>query len=502
MIPNLIQSLINQDIVPEGSKRSFQPGQIFNGKIVKLFPNQIAEVQVVNQKLVAKLEVALTAETRYWFQVLPGEGKIHLKVMAPDVPTQQEPSLTGLIKGLNLPNTKETADLIKFFMKEQLPMSKETVHSALQILPNGQKSDADFAALKEIISRNLPMTKDVFSGIQSNFKHEPLHQLISDLRTKLVELPLQSKGEASHQPAQEMKPKGGEPPLTTRNEPVSQLIQDAKAKVLDLLSAGKNEPVQNHLSNNVRTELLAPAQINRHEPLLTLLNTFTLPEQDGANEATRWENSKWVADYIKGMANKIGIGYENEVTKWMGEGKQTDLQKLDVLKAALIRFISEESNLSLKESSQRLLDKITGIQLLSHDATPLQQYVLQVPLSFWNKTTDLTIQWSGRKKENGQIDSDYCRILFYLELEFLDEVVVDLQIQNRIMNIRVINDTEHIKLIAAPYMDSLKENLDVLGYKLSNITFQTTEDQSKAAANKPLNPYHQRANYNGVDIRI
>ena len=27
------------------------------------------------------------------------------------------------------------------------------------------------------------------------------------------------------------------------------------------------------------------------------------------------------------------------------------------------------------------------------------------------------MQWSGRKKENGQIDPSFCRVLFYLELE-------------------------------------------------------------------------------------
>ena len=56
---NILSKLLtgmNSDTSSIHSKMSFQPGQILNGKIIKLFPNGIASLQVGSQKMVAKLE--------------------------------------------------------------------------------------------------------------------------------------------------------------------------------------------------------------------------------------------------------------------------------------------------------------------------------------------------------------------------------------------------------------------------------------------------------------
>ena len=43
---------------------------------------------------------------------------------------------------------------------------------------------------------------------------------------------------------------------------------------------------------------------------------------------------------------------------------------------------------------------------------------MQVPLEFFGKRIDSTLQWNGRMKEDGKIDPDFARILFYLDLGF------------------------------------------------------------------------------------
>src|SRR3954468_14275932 len=81
IINNLMAGLLKEGARSELKTSSFQPGQILNGKIIKLFPNGIASLQVGSQKVVAQLEASLEANEKYWFQVQPGEGKVRLKVI-------------------------------------------------------------------------------------------------------------------------------------------------------------------------------------------------------------------------------------------------------------------------------------------------------------------------------------------------------------------------------------------------------------------------------------
>jgi hypothetical protein len=127
---------------------------------------------------------------------------------------------------------------------------------------------------------------------------------------------------------------------------------------------------------------------------------------------------------------------------------------------------------------------------------------MQVPISLWSKTADLTIQWSGRKTEDGKIDPGYCRVLFYLDLENLKETIVDMVVQNRVLSVRIINENTNLKELASPFAQMLKNQLMDMDYRLSSISFEAPRPaggtRNMTAANK-LNP---QARYKGVDIRI
>ena len=75
MNSNIISELYQERNRPQPKALTFKPGQILNGKILKLFPNSVATLQVGSQKVVAQLEASLEANEKYWFQVQSGEGK-------------------------------------------------------------------------------------------------------------------------------------------------------------------------------------------------------------------------------------------------------------------------------------------------------------------------------------------------------------------------------------------------------------------------------------------
>lgn len=128
----------------------------------------------------------------------------------------------------------------------------------------------------------------------------------------------------------------------------------------------------------------------------------------------------------------------------------------------------------------------------------------QLPIPFWNQTKDLTISWTGKKDKKGKIDADQCRILFYLDFETIGMTTVDMQVQNRMIHVKIINKTDQLKNVSQPYIQNLKDNLEKLDYQLSHITF--TKPSKGDSTTKPTEPslssivlLNERV---GVDIRI
>src|SRR5699024_5292306 len=58
-------------------------GQIVQGKILKLFPNNRAQIQIGSQTLVAEITTALEVGNKYFFQVQHKKDQlVHLKVLS------------------------------------------------------------------------------------------------------------------------------------------------------------------------------------------------------------------------------------------------------------------------------------------------------------------------------------------------------------------------------------------------------------------------------------
>ncbi|GIN61510.1 hypothetical protein J27TS8_15030 [Robertmurraya siralis] len=582
MISNFIQSLQKQQNV-RVQTNTFQPGQIIYGRIGKLFPNQTAEVQVGSQKMIAKLEVPLSSGGKYWFQIHSNDGRIHLKVLPiDDSGGHDQHPIISLLKQLGLSETNEHKELIQLLLKEKLPITKELAQAAVRLLQEHEREPARLEVLKEMMSRQLPLTKEVFNSVLATVKNEPMHQLMDVLRANLSSSAQITKdGQQLLRLLEEMVQTGREKVAEratahlfkewfnssgiTSSRTAFSLLQKlsivdnreerellilAANKLIDkagVTSIGNNERsrIEDALRQNQTglTAILVKSALAREmdNGMLTLKQIVSLFSSDGkfpqtmpffqqlldnptnipekvpfqfakeemmmvqkiANDAheelIKLDSGKNVADMLRSLIGKIGFDYESKYALSMFD-KTGDVQKLDVLKALLLRFVNGEQSGTAKGEAEQLLYKITGVQLSSQEVSPLNHYVMQVPLSFWEKKTDLTVQWSGRKKENGEIDPAFCRVLFYLELDHLNELIVDMQIQNRIMNMTIINDTEKIKVSAEPFIDSLKENLHHLGFTLTSISFrQTVEDVPRI---KKKEQQYQSSSYSGVDIRI
>ncbi|RFU63298.1 hypothetical protein [Peribacillus glennii] len=216
---------------------------------------------------------------------------------------------------------------------------------------------------------------------------------------------------------------------------------------------------------------------------------------------------KTFAGFLKEMAKMLGVNLEHFLANAGRMETGIPEEHLQTLKPMLMKLLAENQHSSIKESAEQILNRITAQQLLSQDSGPIQNIFMQIPFAISGFQTDLTLQWSGRKKSDGTIDPNFCRVLFYLDLEQMQQTVIDLQIQNRVIKVSVINENHALlEKLSQPFYKTLKTNLEDMDYKLSTVVFESeaTVDAKRAslaeghgravrAGNKP---------YSGVDIRI
>jgi hypothetical protein len=437
---NILSKLLtgmNSDTSSIHSKMTFQPGQILNGKIIKLFPNGIASLQVGSQKMVAQLEASLDVKHRYWFQVQPGDGKVKLKVIGivPESRSSQDGTpITGLMNELSISTKDVKEETIRFFLKEQLPINKEIIQSSAGFLKESNSLQDGHETIKLILQRQLPMTKETFHAILSALDDQAsITHLMNRLSDTLQKGPLSVN--------------------TSKLLHVLQTLMSSEMNI-DCTLAGEIKHDQGQLLN--------------------------------------------VSDLFKQVISTIGYAYENSAIQYM-EQRNKEFDKDMVLKPLLIDFLKENPQESAKMTAEKLLDKITGLQLLGQESSPILQQVVQIPINIQSKMVDLTLQWNGRRKANSnEIDPAFCRVLFYLELETLQETFVDMQVQNRIITVTVMNENQHLSMLAKPLISNLKEGLDSLNYTLSNVHFANLSRVQERKSPTLLNNSH----YSGVDLRI
>lgn len=147
---------------------SLKEGQMIHGKITQLFPGQMAQVQVGNQQLYAKLEVPMQAGDNYYFKVNGTEPELQLQIISGPMRGEgQSAQLNQLMESLNVSKTQEMKDILATIIKQKIPMTKENILEAVNLLkslPDGMKAEA-LATLGKIAEAKLPFTPAVFQSL-------------------------------------------------------------------------------------------------------------------------------------------------------------------------------------------------------------------------------------------------------------------------------------------------------------------------------------------------
>ena len=266
---------------------SFKPGQILNGKILKLFPNSIATLQVGSQKVVAQLEASLEVNENYWLQVQPGEGKVRLKLIGKvEEKSQSEGSLATLIKELSLPLNKENEKALRFFLKENLPISKETLQETVRLLKGSSTNKAGLEAIKTLVMKEYPITKMSFQAITEVMNKGSMTNHLQALQDQLLAAPSTKEG--------------------------IQLLN-----FLDRLNSPQLKEAFTILDSDTQASNEQGPSLEQKNSLLGLNKTMD-PMSSPITEPSSF------AGHLKGLMKSMGFSYEHEVVQFLKhpEGKE------------------------------------------------------------------------------------------------------------------------------------------------------------------------------------
>ncbi|RAK23353.1 hypothetical protein B0I26_101314 [Anoxybacillus vitaminiphilus] len=231
-----------------------------------------------------------------------------------------------------------------------------------------------------------------------------------------------------------------------------------------------------------------------------LLETIILNDMDDWNGSV----GDRLAKEMKQMIQSLGLQYEADLQSAVKAKTMKDAS-FDELKPLLLKVLQEFSSHSVvKEAVEPVIHRLTAQQLLSQEQGPIQHIFLQLPLRLGEQLTDVTVQWHGKKQENGQIDPNYCRILFYLQLPFLKETIIDVHIQKRVVNISIMTEVTGLEPIIASMQPMLKENFEKLRYKLSAVkVVQPVKQHQRDDSLLRFSAVQlTQGTYSGVDYRI
>ncbi|MFJ8234378.1 hypothetical protein ACIQ34_01395 [Ureibacillus sp. NPDC094379] len=246
----------------------------------------------------------------------------------------------------------------------------------------------------------------------------------------------------------------------------------------------------NHVNSALLLNVAQKGNDSPQPPVQNMMLQVEAQVQDSINRGA-------MEQVIKSVLKDLGLSYEAALNQ-KGSNTQTINQ---TLKPQLLSLLQDPViSQGLRESADHLMARLNGMQLLSGENGHQHQIVMQIPLQFFGKQMDATLQWNGRMKEDGKIDSNYARILFYLDMDSLNETVIDMHVQNRIVTITIFNENEHLNLLAEPLKAALKEGLREKEYQLSGVFLKPMISEQSRSKTNPIQ--YKNLQQTGVDIRI
>ncbi|QSF42957.1 DNA ligase [Paenibacillus tianjinensis] len=180
----------------------------------------------------------------------------------------------------------------------------------------------------------------------------------------------------------------------------------------------------------------------------------------------------------------------------------------DTLKGVLLQVMgSSDAPPAVKEAAGQLIQQLTGQQLLLNtDRTaPFAQVTLFLPLRGADGQETASVHIQSRRGRKGELDAANCRLWFDLDMKQLGQTMVDVQVVDRIVSLKLHNNDPWVLELLEERRDDVAAAVESIGYQLSSLRTEPLPEADVVSASAQtaakLADYVPDS-YKGVDYRI
>lgn len=209
--------------------------------------------------------------------------------------------------------------------------------------------------------------------------------------------------------------------------------------------------------------------------LLPSLEMMTMSQESGSM-------SEQFLSHVQRYMQTIGFGDEYQLRHHFQETLEQitqDRHQAQSVKMMLQQLVGQEQG-TIREAAQPLLQLINGMQMqMIVETNNILQATIPIPGNKFALPKDMLMQFEGQKTSDGKISPDYCRILFMLELQHLQETMIDMHVQKRVISVTIYNDVIRSNTSIDTTLEAIMEQkLEALDYQLSAVTWKSFQDET------------------------
>lgn len=174
------------------------------------------------------------------------------------------------------------------------------------------------------------------------------------------------------------------------------------------------------------------------------------------------------------------------------------------LKGVLLQVLgSSDAPPAVKEAAGQLVQQLTGQQLLLNtDRTaPFAQVTMFLPLQGPDGRETASVHIQSRRGRKGELDAANCRLWFDLDMKLLGHTLVDVQVMDRIVSLKLHNNEPWVQELLEGRREEIRTAVESIGYQLSGLRAGPMPELSAAAPEVKSSDYVPHE-YKGVDYRI
>jgi len=525
---------------------SFKKGEIFFGKVTKILNHPFAIIQVNGREVTAQLNTALELNKNYWFQVME-TGNVVVKIIHPKAHENLE---AMILKHLGLTWSSELNTLLKHFQMNQLPLSKEWIMEGSKWLKESDPSNIGVQVISEMVRKGLPISKDIYRSLYEQHLNRPMSELFKQVYEALItskQTPISKQLEQTFQQFlfsnydkiqmirnellqqllhpntkdgegeimfQMLKKLGLSPTIASKEQLIMEMVQkwtgrtisegsfltfeQAKSLLNESIPLQTSAKTVNQMEQlNLFTESKWPGNIGeRFMPSFSVKEQAILQQIFGSKtpHIVQWSNAIEIKDFFQFLMKEIGFQYEFDK---FAKNRHDDYP---TLKELLIQTIKHDPSSPLAKAAEQLLFRITGQQMAIDPSNPIVQAQFQIPVAMFHEPINITIRWNGKKDDHQKLDPNFCRILLFFHLEKLGEIAIDLNIQNRMISMKIYNNYPRLENAIGPFIPLLKEQLKKFDYHLSSVQTKPYQDYEEQPPFGPSSPHFLSSST--VDVKI